>query len=68
MKLTYNNYEDKKAKDTKKCVVKQRTLWGIIIEDYKHCLEANQLENTINHLGKNNLNANNLFLKTIKNS
>ena len=28
-------------------------------EDYKYCLEATQLENKINHLEKNNLNADN---------
>ena len=40
---TDNNHENKKAKIIKKCVVKK--LKG---EDYKHCLEATQLENKIN--------------------
>ena len=53
---TYNNHEDKKAKDTKKCVVKR----SFKFEDYKHCLEATQLENKTNHLEKHNINVNNL--------
>ena len=40
--LTSNNDENKKAKDTKKCVRK----WKIKLEDYKHCLEVTQLEST----------------------
>ena len=46
--LTDNNNEDKKAKSTKKCAVK----WKLKFEDYKHCLEATQLENKTNHLDK----------------
>ena len=38
--------KDKKAKGTKKCVVKRK----LKFEDYKHCLEASQIENKINHL------------------
>ena len=30
-------------------------------EDYKHCLEATQLENKINHLLKNKLTADDLW-------
>ena len=30
-------------------------------EDYRHCLEATQLENKINHLLKNNLTADDLW-------
>ena len=41
--------EDKKAKDKKKCVIKRI----IKFENYKSCLEATQLENKINHVGKN---------------
>ena len=33
----------KKAKGTKKCVVKRK----LKFEDYKHCLEPTQLENKI---------------------
>ena len=40
---------DKKAKDTKKCVIKRK----LKFENYKNCLEANQLENKINYLEKN---------------
>ena len=38
--------EDKKAKGTKKCVIKRT----IIFEDYKNRLEVTQFENKINHL------------------
>ena len=34
----------KKAKGAKKCVIKQK----LKFEDYKYCLEAKQLEHTIN--------------------
>ena len=38
--------EDKKAKDTKKCVIKRKRKF----ENYKSCFEATQLENKVNHL------------------
>ena len=38
--------EDKKAKGTKKCIIKIK----IKFENYKNCLEATQLENKINYL------------------
>ena len=38
----------KKAKDTKKCVIKRKLKFG----DYKKYLEATQLENKLNHLEK----------------
>ena len=38
----------KKAKGTKKCVRKRKLKFG----DYKNCLEATQLENTISQLEK----------------
>ena len=41
--------EDKKAKGTKKCVIKRK----LKFESYKNCLEATRLENKINHLEKN---------------
>ena len=41
--------ENKKAKGTKKCVIKRK----VKFENYKKCLEASQLENKINHLEKN---------------
>ena len=43
-----NDTEDKKAKCTKKCVIKRK------LENYTNCLEATQLENKINHLDKKN--------------
>ena len=44
--LTDNNDEHRKAKDTKKCAIKRK----LKFEDYKHCLEAAQPENKMNHL------------------
>ena len=41
--------EDKKAKSTKKCVIKRK----LKFENYKGCLETTQLENKINHLENN---------------
>ena len=41
--------ENKKAKGTKKCVIKRK----VKFENYKKCLEASQPENKINHLEKN---------------
>ena len=54
--LTPKNYsylidddsEDKKAKGTKKCVIRRE----LQFENYKSCLKATQLENKINHLEK----------------
>ena len=45
--------EDKKAKDTKKCVIERK----LKFENYKNCLEATQLESKINHLEKNEIDA-----------
>ena len=42
----------KKARDTKKCVMKRK----IKFENYNNCLEASKLENKINHLEKNKIN------------
>ena len=53
--LTDHNDEGKKAKDTKKCVIKRK----LKFEDYKHCLEATQLENRKNQLEKYKLDADN---------
>ena len=39
--LKDNNNEDKKTKDTIKCVIKRK----IKFQDYKNCLEAAQIEN-----------------------
>ena len=54
--LKENNDEDKKAKDTKKCVIKRK----LKFEDYKNCLEAAQFENKINHLEKDIINVDSL--------
>ena len=44
--LKDNNDEERKAKGTKKCVIKRK----LKFQDYKNCLEAAQIENKINHL------------------
>ena len=48
--------EDKKAKGTKKCVIKKK----LKFENYKNCLEATQLQNQINDLEKYKINVNSL--------
>ena len=48
--LKVNNDKDKKAKSTKKSVIKR-----FKFKDYKICLEAAQIENKINHLEKNKI-------------
>ena len=54
--LTNNSDQDKKAKGTKKCVIKRK----LRFEDYKNCLEATQLENKINQLEKNKIHVDSL--------
>ena len=51
-----NNDEDKKAKCTKKCVIKRK----LKFQDYKNCLESSQIENKINHLEKNKIDVGSL--------
>ena len=46
----------KKAKDTKKCVIKRK----LKFQDYKNCLEAAQFENKVNHLEKNEIDVDRL--------
>ena len=41
----------KKAKDTKKCVIKRK----LKFENYKNCLEATQLDHKIKYLGNNKI-------------
>ena len=48
--------EYKKGKNKKMCVMKRK----LKFENYKNCLEATQLENKINHLGKNKVNIDSL--------
>ena len=54
--LIDDSSEDKKAKDTKKCVMKRK----LKFENYKNCLEAAQLDNKIKYLEKNKINTDNL--------
>ena len=44
--LTDDGSEDKKAKRTKKCVIKRK----LRFENYKNCLEVIEIKNKINHL------------------
>ena len=60
--LTDNGSEDKKVKGTKTFVIKRK----LKFESCKNCLEANQLDNEINYLEKNETNVDSL--KIIKNS
>ena len=62
--LKGNNDEDKKAKDTKKCVIKRK----IKFQDYKNFLEAAQIKNKINHLERNKIDVDGLkeFIKNNK--
>ena len=55
--------EDKKAKSTKKCVIKRK----LKFENYKSCLEATQLDNKIKYIEKNKIIIDSLK-KIIKNS
>ena len=52
--LIDDSNEDKKAKGTKKCVIKGK----LKLENYKTCLEPTQFENKINHLEKNKIDTN----------
>ena len=56
--------EDKKAKGTKKCIIKRKFKFEI----YKNCLEATQLENKINYLEKNEIDMDSIkeFIKSNK--
>ena len=54
LKKIYNylkdiNDEDKKAKDTKKCVIKRK----LKFKDYEKYLKASQVENKVNYKEKN---------------
>ena len=46
----------KKAKDTRKCVIKRKFKF----KDYKNCLEAAETENKINDLEKNKIDLDNI--------
>ena len=49
--ITDNNNESKKARGTKKYIVKRK----LKFENYKNCLQGSQLENKIIHLNTNNI-------------
>ena len=49
--LKDNIEEEKKAKGTKKCIIKRT----IKFEYYKNCLEAAQIKNKISHLQENKI-------------
>ena len=50
--LIDDSSEDKKAKATKKCVIKRK----LEFKNYKNCLESFQLDNKINYLEKTKIN------------
>ena len=52
--LTDEGTEDKKSKCTKKYAIKRK----LKFENYNYCLEATQLENKLNYLGKNKIRSN----------
>ena len=54
--LKENYDEDKKARGTKKCVLKRK----LNFQDYKNCLEAAQIESEINHLEKKKIEVDSL--------
>ena len=55
--------EDKKAKGTKRCVIKRK----LKFENYKNCLEVTQVENKMKYLEKNKTDIDSLK-RIIKNS
>ena len=61
--LKDNDDEYKKAKGTKKCVIKRK----LKFRDYNHCLKASQMENIINYSEKKKINADRLKKEFIKN-
>ena len=54
--LKDNNDEDKKAEGIKKCAIKRK----LKFQDYENNLEADQIENKINHFLKNEIDADNV--------
>ena len=52
----YHDDENKKAKDTEMCFINRI----LKMEGYKHCLEATQIENKINQLGKSKVDVDGL--------
>ena len=54
--LKESNDEDKKAKGTKKCVIKRK----LKVQDYKNCLKAAQIDRKAKYLEKTKFNVDNL--------
>ena len=54
--LKFVGSEDKKAKGAKKCLIERE----LKFKNYKNCYRANQLDNTIKYLGKNEINKDSL--------
>ena len=54
--LKESNDEDKKAKGTKKCVIKRK----LKVQDYKNCLKAAQIDRKTKYLEKTKFNVDNL--------
>ena len=54
--LIDDSSEVKKAKGTKKCVIKRK----LKFENYKNCLKATQLDNKIKYREKNKINIDSL--------
>ena len=54
--LIDDGIDDKKAKDTQRCVIKRK----LKLEDYKNCFGETRLENKISHLVKNKVDVDNL--------
>ena len=54
--LIGDDRENKKAKGTKRCVVKRK----LKFEDYKNCLQTTQIKKKINHLQKSKIDVNSL--------
>ena len=50
--LTVDGSKDKKAKGTKRCVIKRK----LKFQDYKSCLKASQIINIVNYLEKKEIN------------
>ena len=61
--LIGNNSENKKAKETKKCVIKSK----LKFEHYENCLKATQLDNKTSYLEKTEINLDS-FKKITRNS
>ena len=55
--LKDSNDEYKKAKETKKCVIKRK----LKFQDYKNCLEAAQIERKLNYLRKKKIDVDSLI-------